>query len=638
MRYGRVLLVLLACLSSLSLAGCFGGGGGPSDSTKTFNLTGKVTSVGTGHPVTAHPISGARVEVGQSGTFTDAQGLYQLAGLTTRENQVTVTVSKENYATTTAVVAVWNNATIMKDFYLTSSPTSSGIVRIEGYVGFASHEWYGRSTSRSSFNAWVSLARAKEPDSIIVKLKGELSASSIASLARDTSTKRYEIRHIINRVIMQVPEAESLDGFITRVMKHPLVAGVEVNGILAAAKVPNDPFSVAGYAQQWYWYAGMNLPGAWEVTTGSRNVTIAVVDTGIRYDHPDIGNLVQGWDFVDSDADPFDPGMPNTAFASHGTHVAGTIGALTNNGVGVAGINWSISIMPVRVLGTYGYGTVADVASGIRWAADRGANVINLSLGIRDSYDVLQEAVRYAANRGVILVAASGNEGASSLSYPAAYPEVIAVGAAATTDSIPWFSNTGIGLDLIAPGFRVYSTNYNSLTGQLDYAYANGTSMASPHVAGLAALMLANGIPSGQVREIFRETAIREDDSSGWDPEYGYGFVNAYAAVTNTRLTNANLVVTNDQFDAVSQVSYPSINRAFSIGNMPQADKLYVFGWIDINNSRTLDPGDYTGYVEMSTLGKTSVRVDLKLNIHCSWSAAVQKTIRDGLRAMGVDG
>lgn len=631
-----MLFGLMACLISLFLAGCFGGGGGPSDSTKTFNLIGKVTSVGTGHPVTAHPVPGALVEVGQNRTFTDAQGLYQLMGLTTRENQVTVTVTKENYATATVTVTVQNNATIVKDFYLISSPTSSGNVQIEGYVGFASHELYGELSSRPSHKAWTSPAQVREPDSIIVKLKGDLSASSVANLARDISTERYEIRRIINRVIMKVPKGESLDGFMKRVREHPAVAGVEVNGILAAAKVPNDPYGVANYAEQWYWYAGMNLPGAWEVTTGSRSVTVAVVDSGIRYDHPDIGNLVEGWDFVDGDADPLDPGEPGKPIGSHGTHVTGIIGALTNNSRGVAGINWSVSIMPVRVLGTDGAGTVADVASGIRWAADRGANVINLSLGSTNHYDVLQEAVRYASGRGVILVAASGNEGASSLDYPAAYPEVIAVGAADTTDSAAWFSNTGAGLDLIAPGVLVYSTNYNSLTGQLDYAYADGTSMASPHVAGLAALMLANGIPNGQVREILRETTIRKDDSSGWNPECGYGFVNAYAAVTNTRLTNANLVVTNDQFDAVSQVFSPSSNRAFSIRNVPQAARLYLFGWIDVNNSRTLDPGDYTGYVEISTVGKTSISVSLKLNIHYEWSTSAQKIIQNGLKAMGI--
>lgn len=216
MRYGRVLLVLLACLSSLSLAGCFGGGG-PSDLTKTFNLTGKVTSVGTGHPVTAHPVPGALVEVGQSRTFTNAQGLYQLTGLTTRENQIAVTVTKENYATTTAIVSVRNNATIVKDFYLIPSPTSSGNVLIEGYVGFAPHELYGRLTSHPSSNAWTSAAEARAPDSVIVQLKGELSATSVAGLSRDTSTKRYEIRHIINRVIMQVPEGESLDDFMESV-------------------------------------------------------------------------------------------------------------------------------------------------------------------------------------------------------------------------------------------------------------------------------------------------------------------------------------------------------------------------------------------------------------------------------------
>lgn len=630
MRSGRVLLILLACLSIVSLAGCFGGGGGLTQ-PKTFNVTGKVTTAGVGHPATAHPVIGAVVSVGQAVTSTNTEGVYELRGLTTSASYVTVTVTKQDYAPATATIAVYNNANIIQDFYLVSAPAGTGRVSVHGRVEFMPYEWYGCSSS-ASHDAWIDPATVRQPDSVLVELKGQLTASSVDSLLRDVGGGAYEIRRIINRAIMKVPEGRSLDDFMDKLKANPLVRSVEPNGFLAAARVPNDSL----YSYQQNWYEAMNLPAAWEKTTGGVGITIAVVDTGIRYDHPDIGNLAFGWDYVEGDNYPFDPGMPNEPVASHGTHVAGTIGALTNNLAGVAGVNWNVRIMPVRVLDTTGAGTVANVASGIWWAADAGADVINLSLAGPTDYEVLRQAVSYAAGRGAILVAASGNDGLNSVSYPAAYPEVIAVGAAETPTKVAWFSNGGVGLDLIAPGYQVYSTNYSSLTAQCNYEYASGTSMASPHIAGLVGLMLANGIAPSQVPEVLQETAIRREDKPGWDTWFGYGFVNAYAAVTNTRLTRAALVATNDEFDAVSYVVYPGANRQFSITNVPEAATLYVFGWIDVNNSRTLDDGDYTGWTQLSTLGQTEVSAFVTMNIHSAWSSSVQETIKKGLGAIGV--
>lgn len=632
MRYSKVLLILIACLSVVLLAGCFGGGGGLALS-KTFNVTGKVTTAGVGHPATAHPVIGAVVSVGQAVTSTNTEGVYELRGLTTTADYVTITVSKQDYAPASATIAVYNNATIIQDFYLLSAPAGTGRVSVRGRVEFMPYEWYGRSSSAShNACAWTDPATVREPDSVLVELKGQLTASSVDMLLRDVGGSAYEIRRIINRAIMKVPEGQSLNDFMDKLKANPLVRSVEPNGFLVAARVPNDP----QYSSQAYWYEAMNLPAAWEKTTGGPGITIAVVDSGVRYDHPDIGNLASGWDYVDGDSYPFDPGMPNERVASHGTHVAGTIGALTNNFAGVAGVNWNVRIMPVRVLDTTGAGTVANVASGIRWAADAGADVINLSLAGPTDYDVLRQAVSYAAGRGAILVAASGNDGLNSVSYPAAYPEVIAVGAAETPTKVAWFSNGGVGLDLIAPGYLVYSTNYNSQMVQCNYEYASGTSMASPHVAGLVGLMLANGIPLSQVPEVLQETAIRQEDKPGWDTWFGYGFVNAYAAVTNARLTRAALVATNDEFDAVSYVVYPGVNRQFSITNVPEASTLYVFGWIDVNNSRTLDDGDYTGWDQLSTLGQTEVSAFVTMNIHSAWSSSVQETIKKGLGAIGV--
>jgi len=627
MRYRKPLLALIICLGLTSLAGCNGCDG---VGTKTFSITGRVTTAGLGHPVTAHPVTGAAVSVGQVAATTNSAGAFELHGLTTTDSQVTITVTKKDYAPATATVAVFNNATIVQDFYLVSAPAGTGIVSVDGRVEFMASELYGR-VAAASHDAWTDPVALGEPDSVLVELESDLTAANVDALLRDVGSSAYEIRQIINRAIVKVPQGRSLDEFMDEIKRSPMVRSVEPNGLVAAARVPNDP----SYSQQAYWYGAMNLPASWETITGRADITIAVVDTGLRYNHPDIGNLVPGWDFVDGDSDPWDPGKPGQSISSHGTHVAGTIGALTNNSIGVAGINWNARIMPVRVLDTTGRGSWADISSGIRWAANAGADVINLSLGGYEGSSVLQEAVSYAARRGAIIVAASGNDGISSVMYPAAYPEVIAVGAAAKPNSVADFSNGGTSLDLIAPGVSVYSTNYSASTGH-GYAYAQGTSMASPHVAGLVGLMLANGVPSSQVREVLRETAIRPQDMLGWDTWFGYGFVNAYAAVTNARLTRAALVATNDQFDAISSVVYPGSNRQFSMTRLPQAAALYVFGWIDVNNSRSLDDGDYTGYAQLSTLGKTLVPAFITLNIHSEWSPSIQETINKGLGAIGV--
>lgn len=624
MPYRKPWLVLIICLSVMSLAGCNG------CDHKRFDVTGCVTTGGLGHPVTAHPVTGAAVSVGQVTATTNSEGAFQLYGLTTTDSQVTITVTKKDYAPATATVAVYNNATIVQDFHLVSAPAGTGIVSVDGRVEFMASEPYGR-VAAVSHDAWTDPVTLGEPDSVLVELESDLTAANVDALLRDVGSSAYEVRQIINRAIVKVPQGRSLDEFMDEIKRNPAVRSVEPNGLVAAARVPNDP----SYSQQAYWYGAMNLPASWEMTSGRADIIIAVIDTGLRYNHPDTGNLVSGWDFVGGDNDPWDPGKPGQSISSHGTHVAGTIGAMTNNSIGVAGVNWNARIMPVRVLDTTGRGSWADVASGIRWAANAGADVINLSLGGDEGSTVLRDAVSYAAGRGTIIVAATGNDGFSSVMYPAAYPEVIAVGAAEKPNRVADFSNGGTGLDLIAPGVSVYSTNYSASTGH-GYAYAQGTSMASPHVAGLVGLMLANGIPSSQVRQVLRETTIRPQDMLGWDTWFGYGFVNAYAAVTNARLTRAALVATNEQFDAISSVVYPGTDRQFSMTRLPQAATLYVFGWIDVNNSRSLDDGDYTGYAQLSTLGRTQVPAFIALNIHSEWSSSIQETISKGLGAIGV--
>jgi subtilisin family serine protease len=638
----RVAVLILALSIILSLSGCFGGGGN-SNGIKTFNVMGTVTST-----VDGLGISGATVSINDDYNFTaytNQAGHYQLNGVTTYDSTVKITVSKDGYEVQSKYQSITGGSSYIWDFELVPKSSGGGVL-VRGWVDYGYNESYGQTASYSisSHRAWAEPDMFKEPDSVIVELAGDVRTASVSTLMRDVNAREYKVRDIINRVIITVPEGESLDDFMAKLMESPMVRSVEPNSFVYAARVPDDEYYVS---DQKLWLQLMNLPAAWEKTTGSSGVTIAVVDTGIRYGHLDLPsrqNLVSPRDYVDNDYDPFDPGAPpedekRYSVASHGTHVAGTIGALTNNRIGVAGVDWSVSLMPIRVLDENGNGYVSDVAAGIRWAVDNGADVINLSLGSSAFSPALQDAVRHAYNNDVAVVAASGNDYRQPVCYPAAYPEVIAVGAASGYDpfAVADFSNGGDELDLIAPGVRVYSTNYNSRTGVLGYELANGTSMACPHVAGVVGLMLAEDplLTPDKVRRILRETAIRPGNGQVWDTWQGYGFVNAYAAVTQATLDKAQLVVLDEQLKHVSAVVAPGSDRGFAFSDVPQAYPLYVFGWLDVDGSGALDVGDYTGYKEISTYGQNEVDASFRLNIHSTWDAGTREFIAGGLEAMG---
>jgi len=354
--------------------------------------------------------------------------------------------------------------------------------------------------------------------------------------------------------VVKVPEGKVPEK-VREYSNRPDVDYAEPNYYVYASWTPNDPY----YSYQWNLdnpeNGGIHMEQAWGIEAGSASVVVAVVDTGVAYENysarfkryylaPDLANtkFVPGYDFVENDTHPNDDN-------SHGTHVTGTIAQSTNNGLGVAGIAFNTAIMPVKVLNKNGSGTDAAVANGIIWATDNGANIINLSLGGPGPSSTLENAVKYAYEHGVTIVAAAGNDGSSQISYPAAYDSyVIAVGATRYDKTLAYYSNHGPSLDLVAPGGDI-NVDQNGdgygdgvlqntfdpstkNTGSFGYWFFQGTSMAAPHVSGVAALLLANGnaVTPAQVRTALQETA---DDlgASGWDSTYGWGLVNAYAAL-----------------------------------------------------------------------------------------------------------
>lgn len=293
-----------------------------------------------------------------------------------------------------------------------------------------------------------------------------------------------------------------------------------------------DPVRIATsdseYEQQWA-FPRLRLPEAWRATTGA-GVTVAVVDTGVDAEHPDLAaNLVPGINVVGSSrSDDVADGH------GHGTHVAGIVAAVTDNAVGVAGVAPSARIMPVKALDDHGSGWSSDVAEGIVHAAEHGAGVINLSLSSSSDNAVLEDAVSYARSQGVVVVAAAGNgrQRGNPVAYPAAFAGVIAVAATDVADIDADFSNTGDYVDLAAPGVAIRSTVPGGGYGDL-----SGTSMAAPHVAGVIALLLQELADKGSVNSddaVFDLLTRTAEDlgEPGWDPAYGYGLVDPVAAVT----------------------------------------------------------------------------------------------------------
>jgi serine protease len=342
------------------------------------------------------------------------------------------------------------------------------------------------------------------------------------------------------------------------------VATVEPNHVRSALATPNDTY----YGLQWD-YPLINLPAAWDLTTGSTGVEVAVIDTGALFDHPDLtGQLSSAfdYDFVSSaaraldgdgiDADAEDPGDGGGVQLSsfHGSHVAGTIGARTNNGNGVAGVNWNVTLIPVRALGRFGSGTSYDILQAVRYAAglpnDSGTShlvdVINLSLGGTSFSSTEQSVYTQARNAGVIVIAAAGNSNASQPFYPASYDGVVSVSAVDTRGQKAPYSNFGPAVDVAAPGGDlsadrngdgygdgVLSTVADD-TGSFGFTFLQGTSMASPHVAGVAALMKAvsPGLTPVQFDTLLAGGQLTTDlGAAGRDDVFGYGLIDARAAV-----------------------------------------------------------------------------------------------------------
>jgi len=304
-----------------------------------------------------------------------------------------------------------------------------------------------------------------------------------------------------------------------------------------AGPLPNDPlfsfqYGLENFGQTIWGVVGkpdadIDASLAWGVTRGSPSVIVAVIDSGISLSHPDLeGQLVRGYNFTSANSNDYDD-----QFYGHGTHIAGVIGGLLNNGIGVAGLAPQCKLMPVRVIDRFGFTAEQWVASGIIYATDQGASILNISIGFASGSQLLRSAVQYAYASGVVICASSGNIASDPIGFPARYPETIAVGATDNQDLVASFTSTGPQMTIAAPGRNIYST-WDTNTDPNTYARLSGTSFAVPYVVGTAALVRSvnPALDPGGVRSVLVRTA---DDigEAGWDQASGAGRVNAFHAV-----------------------------------------------------------------------------------------------------------
>jgi len=493
-----------------------------------------------------------------------------------------------------------------KEILLFSAALSISVFTVTDTYAFKKSSYYVPSLNKS-----VGIVGGE----IVVKTE------NIGAINAALGTSVIEKLKIENTYRLRIPSGETETSILQKIASMKNVQYAEPNYLVKAFAAPNDP----GYTSQWAlqntsWYIAYTNSAL--LIPSPSAVTIAIVDSGVDWNHPDLAPVMkfntsdtygdgsdndnngyiddyygfnalcgqdkptnatdtQDAEYYASERRPYDT-------CGHGTHVAGIAAAVDNNSIGIAGVCWAATakIMAVKVLDSSGSGSSANVASGIRYAADNRANVINLSLGSPVASQVIKEAIDYAISKNCVVVAAAGNDDDSALSYPAAFNNVIAVGATNTSDlrvsTLTWGSNYGAALDVVAPGDNIYSTYaVYEATGAgavftydiaPTYLYESGTSMASPFVAGLAALILSQN-PSLSHTEVEKKIEGHCDDlqnnlqNIGWDEETGWGRVNVYRALDVNDKINAiyNSIYVEPKLKSFPNPFYPRKHGNVSI-------------------------------------------------------------------------
>jgi subtilisin family serine protease len=414
----------------------------------------------------------------------------------------------------------------------------------------------------------------------IDKLNEYYNVTDFRTLFQSRKKTKENISYLTNIYLLSFSGKSDVLSDIKKYQNNENVEYAEPNYIVKGSVIPNDPY----FSLQWalnneIYDADIDAPEAWEIEKGKSNVTIAIIDSGVDYTHPDLaeniwinqaeyfGNTsidddengyaddLRGWDFVNNDSDPIDD-------YGHGTHCSGIVSAVTNNSIGIAGVSWSSKIMALKGLNDEGVGYTANLSEAIYYAADNGADVISMSWGSYAYSETLKNTLDYAFNNNVVLVAAAGNYDTNSTHYPAGYDHVISVAATNNHDEKAEFSNWGPWIDVAAPGVDIYSTmptyhvTLNDQGYSKNYSYMSGTSMSCPFVAGIAALLLSKNpnLHNDDIIKIFKR-GIDPCNASNYNPEYiGRGRINANESLKIDTLSNATAkIVSPSWFDVFSR-------------------------------------------------------------------------------------
>lgn len=398
------------------------------------------------------------------------------------------------------------------------------------------------------------------PDEILVKFKPSLSIQAIESTIKAYQSKNKGRIPRIHVYLLQIPEYSTVEEMVFVLSQNPDVEYVEPNYIFHISVTPNDfyfryQYALSNTSQR---VAPVDIPGAptgkleadikatnaWDETLGTEEVIIAVIDTGVDLDHRDIKNKLvsSGKDYCNNDDEADDD-------QGHGTHVAGIAAAETNNDEGIAGVAWNCKILPIKVFDKTGDADTKDITEAIIWAADQGAGVISMSFGGKVGFgknvsQTIEDSLKYAFNKNIILVSATGNTGEDIVYYPASSEYTLAVAATDSNDLRPSWSNYGPEVDVAAPGDWIVSLYPEDLSiplGFAPYAWWSGTSMSVPHVSGLAALIksIKPWLTSTEIMNIIRYSAddINSADNPGKDEFIGYGRINMKKALVPLLIT-----------------------------------------------------------------------------------------------------
>ena len=546
---------------------------------------------------------------------------------------------------------------------------ATAVLPVAGTVYIAPRDTYRITNEKikeeySDFVPGEFFVKFKEGTKLSLLLLDNIMTTSILSI--DDLNKEFKVRNIEETILSANKKPKKLELFksigldriftfkcdqevdilyaIESYEKDANVEFVEPNYIGHACLMPND----ASFNNQWGLHntgqtggktdADIDAPEAWDIKLGSYNVIIAIVDTGIDYNHEDLdmqiwqntgeiaGNGIdddgngfiddiRGWDFRNNDNNPMDD-------HNHGTHCAGIAGAETNNNIGIAGVMWMCKLMAVKSGSSGNSFKADDAANGIIYAADNGADIISMSWSFDWNPVVIENACAYAYGVGCLLVAAIGNHGSSSLRWPAAYSTVMAIGATDHNDTRCSWSAYGSHINVVAPGMTIYSTIRND-----KYEYFWGTSMATPHVAGLAGLLKAQN-PARSNSDLWTIIVNTADDlgASGWDQYYGMGRINAYTALYGAPYKP--IIDGPANGNAGTEYTYTAITWD------PNGDNIdYWFEWDDGNNSGWKGPysSGQTGSAShtWSTQGTYQIKVKAKdtFGKESDWSDPLEVTM-----------